>query len=338
MKNGSSRIWRYYLTILSIYILASCAPQEQYFNINAPFTPRISDDDIIVGDGTALTLKRWIPGDTPDAVILGLHGFNDYSAAFTPVGEYMQHHNIAVYAYDQRGFGTSGTRGVWAGRYNFIRDVSHVLDALRQRYPNIPIYVMGESMGGAISISAASIDALEQADGVILTAPAIWGGSNMSTLYRIPLWIAAHIAPSYKVSGGGLELLPTDNIALLRAMSYDPNVIKTTRLDAIYGLVDIMDEAYRNITNINMPVLVLYGAKDDIVPPEPFKDYVDESSHLFHHVFAYYPNGYHMITRDIHAYQVLEDIVSWIHNKNAPLPSGADVDAAYWLTYDMQER
>ncbi len=336
MKNRLHHLFPFCMALIGLWVLAACTPQEQYFNANAPLTPRISDTDIVVGDGTSLTMQRWLPGGKPEAVILGLHGFNDYSSAFASVGEYMQHHQIAVYAYDQRGFGSSGERGVWAGNHNLVRDVSHVLDALRKRYPRTPIYVMGESMGGAVAINAASINALEQADGVILAAPAIWGGDNMSVVYRVPLWIAAHIAPSQKVSGGDLELLPTDNLFLLRIMSRDPKVIKTTRLDAIYGLVNLMDIAYDNICKITMPTLVLYGAKDQIVPPAPFMDYAQELNTLSHHYFAYYPNGYHMITRDIHAYQVMEDIVSWIKDKDASLPSGADVDAAHWLEYDVE--
>jgi acylglycerol lipase len=317
-------------------LLTSCAPKQQYFNVNTPLTPRISETDIIVGDGTSLALKGWMTCSPPRAIILGLHGFNDYRNAFATLGEYMQHHHIAVYAYDQRGFGISGERGIWAGEHNLIRDVSHVLGALRKQHPDTPIYVAGESMGGAVAINAAAIDALEQADGLILIAPAIWGGSHMSVLYRTPLWIGAHFAPDYRVSGGGLELLPTDNIALLRDMSLDPNIIKTTRLDAIYGLVDLMDHAYHNIAKVRMPTLTLYGAKDEIVPPFPFADYVQTLPSLPTHRFAYYPNAYHMMTRDIAADIVIDDIISWIENKSAPLPSYADDDATYWLRRDIK--
>ena len=49
------------------------------------------------------------------AVILALHGFNDYSNAFEGPGEVWAGHGIATYAYDQRGFGAAPERGLWPG-------------------------------------------------------------------------------------------------------------------------------------------------------------------------------------------------------------------------------
>jgi hypothetical protein len=69
------------------------------------------------------------------------------------------------------------------------------------------------------------------------------------------------------------------------------------------------------------PTLMLYGANDDIIPPEP--------SHAAARPLtpgartAYYAQGFHMLTRDLQGRRVSEDIAGFIRDPAAPLPSGA---------------
>ncbi|MEJ0071172.1 MAG: alpha/beta fold hydrolase [Pseudomonadota bacterium] len=65
-------------------------------------------------------------------------------------------HGIATYAYDQRGFGGAPDRGRWAGTPQLAADVASAAALLRGRYPGVPLYLLGESMGGAVAILAAS--------------------------------------------------------------------------------------------------------------------------------------------------------------------------------------
>ena len=71
---------------------------------------------LYAADGQVLPLRKWLPDGAVKAVILALHGFNDYSNAFEGPGEVWAHRGIATYAYDQRGFGGAPGRGLWPGR------------------------------------------------------------------------------------------------------------------------------------------------------------------------------------------------------------------------------
>ena len=62
-------------------------------------------------DGTSLPRRAWLPEGPPQAVILAVHGFNDYSNAFTEFGEFAAERGVAVHAYDQRGFGANPAAG-----------------------------------------------------------------------------------------------------------------------------------------------------------------------------------------------------------------------------------
>lgn len=296
---------------------------------------KIEADALIMDDGTRLPMTAWLPdqGSAPRAVravIIALHGFNDYRNAFAIPAPAWAARGIAVYAYDQRGFGGAPHRGIWPGVETLTADLRKVTRAIAARHPNTAIYWLGTSMGGAVVMAAlaepetaegSAADAAAIA-GAILVAPAVWGRSAMPLGHRVALWLGAHTLPWLKLSGRGLGITPSDNIEMLRALGRDPLVIKETRIDAIYGVVNLMDQALAAAAQITTPLLVLYGANDEIIPKAPTRKMIE--SFTGPHRVAVYEHGYHMLLRDLDARVVYDDIVAWIDDPTAPLPSGAD--------------
>jgi alpha-beta hydrolase superfamily lysophospholipase len=107
---------------------------------------------------------------------------------------------------------------------------------------------------------------------------------------------------------------------MLRALGKDPLVIKATRTDAIYGMVNLMDEAYTAVPKLQKPVLYLYGANDEVIVQDATEIALARFSQPIS--FALYPKGYHMLLRDLQHEIVLRDIASWITAPSQPLPSG----------------
>lgn len=292
----------------------------------ADAAPAMTPTEFISFDGTHLPYRAWLPDGPPGAVIVALHGFNDYSHAFELPGEYMRLAGVATYAYDQRGFGQNAQAGLWGGKDNLIRDADSVINAVKARYPSTPVFVLGESMGGAVAIAAASRPDFPAIDGLIVSAPAIWGGPSMNPFFRMTLWTFAHIAPTKKLTGQDLHILASDNIDMLRGLGEDPYVIKATRIDAIYGLVRIMDAGYEDIARVRAPMLVLYGAHDEVIPPAPVAACLRKAPPGTQ--AAYYPVGYHMLMRDLHGDVPVRDILSWMADRHRKLPSGYAMDLA----------
>ena len=73
-------------------------------------------------------------------------------------------------------------------------------------------------------------------------------------------------------TGEGLDILPSDNLDMLRDNYYDDLMIKETRTDAVYGLVGLMYKGYLSVELVFVPTLVLYGEKDQIIPRKPVED------------------------------------------------------------------
>jgi len=291
--------------------------------------PRFTGTHFVAADGQLLPLRQWLPEGEVKAVILALHGFNDYSNALENPGAAWAKRGIATYAYDQRGFGAAPERGFWPGRAALAADVATASRILRRRYPGVPLYLLGESMGGAVAIVAMTGESgtpVPEVDGVILAAPAVWGRATMDLLPRLALWAGVRLMPGLTLTGRGLKIRASDNIAMLRALSRDPLVIKETRVDTIYGLVDLMDAALDWAPFLEAPLLVLYGANDEIVPKRPIRLFVGSLPPECRRRarLAWYEDGYHMLLRDLEGPIVTADVASWVLAPAAPLPSGAD--------------
>jgi len=291
---------------------------------------RLESGRFVTADGLSLPLRNWQPAGAPKAVILALHGFNDYSKAFEDPARDWAAMGIATYAYDQRGFGAAPYRGLWAGSDALTGDLADAARALKARYPQLPLYLLGDSMGGAVVLAAMASDDPPPADGIVLAAPAVWARSAMPWYQRSILWLSAHGMPSLELSGRGLKIQASDNIEMLRGLGRDPLVIKETRVDAVYGLVELMDKALAAAPAIEGPALLLYGQHDEIVPREPTFQLWRELPAAQQRVQrqALYDDGWHMLLRDLDAQTVREDVAAWIADPTAPLPSGADARAA----------
>ena len=113
--------------------------------------------------------------------------------------------------------------------------------------------------------------------------------------------------------------MASDNIDALRALSADPLFIKETRVDAIAGLVQLMDTAYAAADAFPGPLLVMVGEHDEIVPPGAQSAMI-ERLRATPCVQVVYPDGWHLLLRDLQRRVVWQDILAWIDGE--PLPSG----------------
>ncbi|MEM6678165.1 MAG: alpha/beta fold hydrolase [Pseudomonadota bacterium] len=128
-------------------------------------------------DGSALPVTVW-EAEAPAAVILALHGYGDHGAStFSGAASAWAAAGITTYAPDQRGFGRGVTWGRWPGAPALIDDAVALSRAVAAQHPDLPLIVLGHSMGGGVVLAAADPargDGGLAADALILAAPAIW--------------------------------------------------------------------------------------------------------------------------------------------------------------------
>lgn len=304
--------------LLSVPLVACASPSVRPSGDETAM-PSLNGDHFIAHDGQRIPLRSWMPtGQEPAAVVIALHGFNDYSNFFAGPGKFLAGRAIAAYAFDQRGFGATPAAGIWPGIPSLIKDLETLIALLRARHPDTPLYLFGESMGGAVVMvtikKARDLGTRLGVDGVILSAPAVWGRETMPWYQSAALWLSAHIIPNAKLTGQGLKIMASDNMEMLLALGRDPLVIKKTRVDAVYGLTNLMDAALQAARQLDLPSLILYGQRDEIIPRAPTElmlSRLPETGKAAREVI-FYANGYHMLTRDLQRQTVWADIAKWI--------------------------
>ncbi|MGE0661093.1 MAG: alpha/beta hydrolase, partial [Reyranellaceae bacterium] len=107
----------------------------------------------------------------------------------------------------------------------------------------------------------------------------------------------------------------------------DPLVIKAPRVDLVWGLVNAMDAALAAAPELDGPLLLAYGARDRVVPPEVMREMVAGLRRERDIRVAVYEEGYHLLLRDLQAPVVHRDVLAWMLDPSAQLLSGADAGA-----------
>jgi alpha-beta hydrolase superfamily lysophospholipase len=119
-----------------------------------------------------------------------------------------------------------------------------------------------------------------------------------------------------------VKIEPSDNIEMLHRLWTDPLGIRVNKIEQVHGVVSVMESAHRAAPNLSSdtPMLLTYGARDIVIP----KSGVKRTARVLspHVKTAYYPEGYHMLLRDLQAELVFDDVLSFLQNPDAPLPSG----------------
>lgn len=315
--------------VLMLAMLWGCGPLRQAPGRVAPalsVAPAMAVGPactLVDAAGHGLPCRVWAARGTPRAIIIAVHGFNDYSNAFALPGPWFAERGITTYAYDQRGFGRRPDAGRWPGGPVLVDDLAAVVATVRAAHPGVPVTLLGESMGAAVIIATMSAAKPPGVEGIVLSAPAVWGWSTLPLLPRSALWLAGHLMPWQVLAPPrGMRVQASDNIAVLRGLGRDPLVIKETRTDAVYGLTDLMEMAWQGAGGVRVPTLLLYGRRDELIPPEPVATISRRLAPVARQ--ALYPAGWHMLLRDLQAELVWRDIAAWTLDHGAPLPSGEE--------------
>ncbi len=300
----------------------------------APVPPALvrSDGILTLADGAVTPVRVWRPAGAARAVLLALHGFNDSRDAYALPGPMWAADGLLVYAPDQRGFGAAPGRGLWPGGDVLADDAAAMLRELRRLHPGLPLFAMGQSMGGAVLMALSTRPDAPRLDGWILLSPAVWGRAQQGPALAAGLTVIAGLGPGLTVTGAEVptRIRASDNRAALIALGRNPLTIRRTRLDAVRGLTDLMDVAQDVAPRLPANTLLMYGAHDSLVPAPAMRRVWQSAPAAVRR--AVYPGGWHLLVQDLGRAGPIADIAAWTRDSAAWLPSGADLAAAAWVS------
>jgi acylglycerol lipase len=271
--------------------------------------PVLAADHLLTGDGARLPLSSWLPEDPPVAVVLGLHGYGDYRAAFGLAAPWLAARRIAVYAYDQRGFGETDRRGHWPGADTLIDDCADAVRLLRDAHPGLPLAVLGESMGGSVALAGVGSGRVVGVDRLIVAAPGVRGGVPLRQLHDLALRLGSLALPwlAVELRRGGRPWLDPEESARL---ADDPLILRALSVGTFDGLIELANRATADDAGSLPPTLLLYGALDATIPRMAIDDLALGLGECC--TLRIYPERHHLLLHERDAEEMFADCLSWL--------------------------
>jgi alpha-beta hydrolase superfamily lysophospholipase len=202
----------------------------------------------------------------PKAGIIVVHGIAEHADRYRHAAAALASAGIACFVYDQRGHGKSpGTRTHVADFAEFAADLQCMGETARARFPTLPLFVWGHSMGSIVATLAA-IDGLRWARGVITTGCALDALPKLDGLTGTALKVAAALAPRLRISLAIDATSLTQVAEIQREHMNDPLVPRTASLRLLYGFALACRRCYANAPKITLPWLAVHGEADKVCP------------------------------------------------------------------------
>ncbi len=259
-------------------------------------------------DGLQFFGQEWRPEGDARAVVALIHGLGEHSGRYEHVAQYFTQRGLGVVALDHRGHGrTSGTRG--HGSYDAILgDIDHLVQEAEKRYPGLPVFIYGHSLGGALVLYY-GLKRRPQIKGVIATAPGLIP-ANASGAQIFLAKIMSAIAPGFQIDNGldvtGLSRDPDT------AVRYTADPLVHKKISARLGL-DLMQNGQwiiQHAAEFPLPLLLLQGSADRLVNPDGARQFAENMKDGL--TYKVYEGWYHELHNEVEKETVLSDMVAWI--------------------------
>ncbi|MBY0356403.1 MAG: lysophospholipase [Candidatus Obscuribacterales bacterium] len=200
------------------------------------------------------------------AAILCVHGLGLHNGTYKEFGERMSKLGYAVYAVDVRGFGSfkgaSDRRKVDFD--GCLEDVHKTLKVIHKVHPKLPVFILGESMGGAIALRETAMYP-ELVDGLVSSVPAGSRFKQNQTALKVGLKLLTNPDKEFDI-GSSVVAQATDKPELKEAWSKDPLARMQLSPKELVQFQSFMNENQQSAKNIkNTPVLMVQGCKDKLV-------------------------------------------------------------------------
>lgn len=263
--------------------------------------------------GTKIYYQKWLP-DKPKAVIELLHGFGEHSGRYMNVVDKLVPAGYAIYTMDHRGHGKSEGQRVYADNFDqLVEDAKTYYDIIKKENPDLPIFLLGHSMGCTISIYfVKKYESLLK--GLVLSGVGTFIGGDINGFLRFMAKILSKVAPKLSLASGDLSKFLSHDPKVVEAYNSDPlNVLNksTARLGAEF--MKSISSYQKFSVNFKIPTLIQAGSEDKLIvgnkqaveyfkmPDKTVKIYEG----LYHEVYNEPPE-----MRGV----VLDDLLNWLNN------------------------
>ena len=262
-------------------------------------------------DGLKLLERSWLPRGGPRAAVVIVHGYAEHSGRYHHVAERLVAHRYAVYAFDLRGHGRSeGARTFVRSLDEHAADLDGFLARVRERVPDVPLFLLGHSMGG--TIVALFLTSGERAlHGAILSGPALTLPGGISRVPQALLSGLGRFVPKLPLRQLGGEEISRDQ-AVVAEYERDPLVFRGRMPAAtVAAMIRAIRAIEAQMESITLPLLLLHGTSDSLTDPGG-SVLLHERARSPDKTLKLYDGLYHEVLNEPEKERVLADLTRWL--------------------------
>jgi alpha-beta hydrolase superfamily lysophospholipase len=270
--------------------------------------------ELASADSTRLHLHSW-QAPQPDKVMVIVHGLGGHAGYYRQsVAPYLTEKNVTIYAPDLRGHGLStGIRGDIENFQHLQQDVQAAVSFAREQHPDLPLVLLGESMGTPLAITyAAHATGPSRPDALILAACVVAPTvkPRLDEIFRTGYYFVAN-RKKIIIPITGREEQGIRDLEFVQVLKTDPMFNRKVSVRFLLQMSGHMSQAARLHNRLTMPVLLMQGGKDITVRHRATRAFferiaaTDKEMHVF-------PEAYHAILNDPDSPQVRAIMLNWL--------------------------
>lgn len=271
------------------------------------------EETVTADDGLRLFVRRRDIAN-PRGEIAIVHGFGEHSGRYDHLAAHFNAHGYSVTAYDHRGHGLSdGLPGHVGSFKEYEDDLDRILAAIRARSEARPIFLVGHSMGGLVTLRYLATRR-EGLVGAAISAPLVGLASPPPIHKQIIGRVAARLAPYYRLNNEINPAVLSRDPEVGKAYASDPLVSRKVSANWFAEATRAMQELNEWAPRITLPLIVMHGTEDRLAS-------VDATRSLFERIgssdkeIVIYPNFYHELFNEPEKQDVFDRVTAWIDKR-----------------------
>ncbi|KAM4821003.1 monoglyceride lipase isoform 2-T7 [Thomomys bottae] len=307
--------------------------------------PYLDLPHLVNADGQYLFCRYWKPTGTPKALVFVSHGAGEHCGRYDDLAQMLLRLDLLVFAHDHVGHGQSeGERMVVSDFQVFVRDVLQHVDLVQRDHPQLPVFLLGHSMGGAIAILTAA-ERPSHFSGMVLISPLVVASPESATTFKdclkivkdclekgmrlmlvwIPLhtWILAAkvlnlVMPNLSLGAIDASVI-SRNKTEVELYNSDP-LICHAGLKVCFGvqLLNAVSRVERALPKLTVPFLLLQGSADRLCDSKGAYQLMGSARSL-DKTLKIYEGAYHVLHKELPEVtaSVFHEISVWVSQRTA---------------------
>jgi len=267
-------------------------------------------------DGVCIFVHAWVPKN-PRRVLVCIQGLGGHGGYYRELARQVALKGTIVVAPDLRGHGHSeGVRGDIVSFSRYVIDVEVAVTWASTMWPDLPIFVMGESMGASIAIQyvARGLYRTHQIPlaGLVLVSPVFSSAIHPSFGEVIHFMRSMLIAPTQStIAVTGREELGCRDPAFNALLRADPLFVRLVSVRFLIRLTIWLWQSKRKARQIDLPLLVLLGGRDYVARRRGTSAFLRNVPAREHRIVTF-RQAYHCLLHDPNTPDVVEVLNAWL--------------------------